>query len=369
VAARGHAGNSKAKKPTGASHRVGSSMPSDLRHVLCVISPKPLQPRGKPQSRKPRVADQDCPVLVAMEEILARHRKEKRDLQSKVTQKKKNATKKTRKGVNDECERLERELTEKQQAELQQSLPAEDPTGLTEGLQELSIRNEDEGLNGDAGSGANGDAVKAEQTSALPTSLPQSQPKKPNRQKARLARRAAEQEAQIAAAAEEAESLPDLREQEISAMKSQMAKLNLSETFIRPDGHCLFSACAHSMPPALLSSGRDLSKKEPYQNVRDAAARFMADHPDDFAAFLEEPLESYVQKIRDTAEWGGELELQAIARSYKVDINVLQADGRVEKISSQAAGSQDEDPLWLAYYRHSFGLGEHYNALRKKDKT
>jgi OTU domain-containing protein 6 len=23
--------------------------------------------------------------------------------------------------------------------------------------------------------------------------------------------------------------------------------------------------------------------------------------------------------------------------------------------------------IWLAYYRHSYGLGEHYNALFKKD--
>src|SRR5436305_7686462 len=53
-----------------------------------------------------------------MEELQARHRKEQRDLQSRITQKKKNASKKTRKGVNDECDALQQELLERQEAEL-----------------------------------------------------------------------------------------------------------------------------------------------------------------------------------------------------------------------------------------------------------
>ena len=101
----------------------------------------------------------------------------------------------------------------------------------------------------------------------------------------------------------------------------------------------------------------------PYQNVRYAAANFISQHPDDFEPFLEEPLPSYVKKIKETAEWGGQLELQAIARAYHIDINVLQADGRMEKIQSGDEGKGND--VWLAYYRHSFGLGEHYNALKK----
>ena len=53
-----------------------------------------------------------------MEELQTRHKKEQRDLQSRVTQKKKQASKKTRKGVNDECDRLEAELKERQASEL-----------------------------------------------------------------------------------------------------------------------------------------------------------------------------------------------------------------------------------------------------------
>jgi OTU domain-containing protein 6 len=300
-----------------------------------------------------------------MEEILARHRKEKRDLQAKITQKKKNATKKTRKGVNDECERLERELAEKQQAELEALEPAKE-TQIAESLEELAIDDASTMPNGESNT-APEDPGQANHLQ--PTPIDQPRQKKPNRQKARLARRAAEQEVEAAAAAEEASHLPNLREQEISAMKEQMQKLDLSETLIRPDGHCLFSACAHSMPLDLLVSRSGEVGKEPYQNVRYAAADFMASHPDDFAAFMEEPLDSYVRKIRDTAEWGGELELQAIARSFHVDINVLRANGQVEKIRSGSDDRDDAKPIWLAYYRHSFGLGEHYNALKKLQKS
>lgn len=310
-----------------------------------------------------------------MEELLVKHRREQRELQGRITSKKKNATKKTRKGVNAECESLERELHAKQQAEI----AALDTSDVADGVGGLSLNDEEErpapspDMDGNALRSTNGVAVKkvhfdtSTEQSPDPSSPPTSQGKKPNRQKARLARRAAEQEAQAVAAAEEAANLPDLRDQEMSAMKSQREKHGLEETLIRPDGHCLYSACAYGMDPDRVKKSGPYG--EPYQNVRAVAADFINQHPDDFSAFLEEPLDSYVKKIKDTAEWGGQLELQAIARAYNINIHVLQADGRVEEVSSDSATSDPSDDIWLAYYRHSFGLGEHYNALKKAEKT
>ena len=302
-----------------------------------------------------------------MEELLAKHRKEQRELQSRITQKKKNATKKTRKGVIDECDRLERVLAEQQQVEIADLAPQDSDNleaavaglALDEPAEELIVEAELESTEGQIN--LNGSEASSPQASDQPRQ------RKPNRQKARLARRAAEQEAQAAAAAQEAENLPDLREQEMTAMKQHMESRGLSETLIRPDGHCLFSACAYSMSPDQLSNSEP--NRAPYQSVRNAAGDFMASHPDDFAGFMEEPLESYVRKIRETAEWGGQLELQAIARSYHIDINVLQADGRVETISAGPDKAGETSTIWLAYYRHSFGLGEHYNALKKLVKS
>jgi OTU domain-containing protein 6 len=311
-----------------------------------------------------------------MEDLLARHRADRRDLQNKITSKKKNATKKTRKGVNDECENLERELKERHQTEINEL----DGTSLVDGAAALDLNGSQdtkEVLPEDRDSADNGTAnakhdqpdnpnkqVRFNATTtddASPTTNGEQTPaKKPSRQKARLARRAAEQASLAATAAEEAANLPDQRAQELSAMKDQQTKLGLVELFIRPDGHCLYSAIAHSLPA---EAG---AEKVGYQGVRLRTSKFIESHPDDFSAFLEEPLDVYVRKIRDTAEWGGQIELQAIARAYGVTIKVLQADGRIEEFESGAEGPADAaEEVWLAYYKHSFGLGEHYNALKK----
>ena len=90
---------------------------------------------------------------------------------------------------------------------------------------------------------------------------------------------------------------------------------------------------------------------------------YILDHKDEFQPFMEEPLISYVSKIERTAEWGGHLELVALAKSYKVEINVIQ-DGTTNKIEPENPG-EDTRKLWLAYYHHGYGLGEHYNSLRQ----
>jgi len=306
-------------------------------------------------------------LIPKMEEVLAGHQKEQRDLQARVTQKKKNATKKTRKGVNDECSKLERELEERQSAELK-ALNLESVTAEMDQLevndQSVETSNEEKERSEVAKETVETERVKDEpdiKISIASEQRSQNPPKKLNRQKARLARRVAEQEAQAAQAAEEAANLPNLREQEMAAIQQHLETHGLREISIRPDGHCLYSAVAAVLPAGKVSTMA--TDMKPYQVIRTSTASFISDHADDFVAFLEEPLETYVGKIKDTAEWGGQLELQAIARAYAVQINVLQADGRVEKIEPETKSG--EDPVWLAYYRHSYGLGEHYNALKK----
>jgi OTU domain-containing protein 6 len=101
-----------------------------------------------------------------------------------------------------------------------------------------------------------------------------------------------------------------------------------------------------------------------YLQVRHTTASYIASNPEQFEPFIEEPLEEYLHKIRDTGEWGGQLELSALANAYGLKIHVLQGSGRVETIDP-LAGEVGEKKVWLAYYRHGFGLGEHYNSLRK----
>lgn len=195
------------------------------------------------------------------------------------------------------------------------------------------------------------------------------QPRKRNRQKERLARRAAEQEAAVQEAQKEAANQPDQRAAEKAVLQKEFDSRGLAEKLIRPDGHCLFSAVADQLSLAGIPLGRDSETTEVkedlrYKLVRKEAAGYIETHPDDFVPFLDEPLEDYVHKIRDTAEWGGHLELLAVSKRYNVEICVLQ-NGAPQTIEPGIDGPSPVEKIWLAYYRHGFGLGEHYNSLRK----
>lgn len=330
-----------------------------------------------------------------VEQMQARHRKEAKDLQGRVTSKKKNATKKTRKGVNDECAEMERKMKERQAEELEGLVGgAQNDGGDTAQQQEGEEEGEDgrdDKTQGDLA--AKMRAMGVGDLAAKPPQQPSKPPdesgsgeaaqaggggagKKRNRQKERLARRAAEQEAAAEAAEQEAAGMTDHRGRERERMEGEFTRHGLEEHEIRPDGHCLFSAVADQLGqagvPLAAAAGEspgEAEKAEPgYKTVRRAAAGYIETRGDDFAGFLEEDLGSYVRKIRDTAEWGGQLELLALASVYGVDVCVVQ-DGRTEVIQPSGGGESKEGEerkkIWLAYYRHGYGLGEHYNSLRK----
>ncbi|PPJ54784.1 hypothetical protein CBER1_04061 [Cercospora berteroae] len=301
-----------------------------------------------------------------MEELQARHRKEQKDLQSRVTQKKKQASKKTRKAVNDECEQLERDLKDKQAREVAElngnAITDNEPSA--EELEKLTLQVDD-----DSSTEANGTSAGASSTTkpagSEETASAAGAGKKRNRQKDRLARRAAEQEEIARQAVEEAANLPDMKEQERMRMLESMKEHRLIEKEIRADGHCLYSAFADQLEQLDIPLDSEPGDKPTiaYKTVRAKAADYIQSHQDDFVPFLEESLPEYVHKVRDTGEWGGQLELMALAKTYSTNINVLQDFGRVEKF--EGATGKEVKTVWLGYYKHGFGLGEHYNSLRK----
>ena len=307
-----------------------------------------------------------------MEALQARHKKEQRDLQSQITQKKKSATKRTRKAINADCELLEECLRDKQNIEIAEldRVPATvevDSQGDTK-ADSSPLNYEDQHAQPQSNDAPHTSESHSISDASTPTTT---QTKKPNRAKARLARRAAEQEALVAQAVEEAANLPNPREKERLVIAAELRKRGFVEKEIRPDGHCLYSAVAdqldalgksRKMMTNVLETNND--KLPDYKVVRLAAADYIDRHPEDFEPFLDEPLHAYTQKIRGTAEWGGHLELLALACTYEVRISVLQGDGRVEELEPENTTGTDDATIWLAYYRHTFGLGEHYNSLR-----
>lgn len=305
-----------------------------------------------------------------MDDLQRKHRQEQKDLQSRITQKKKSATKKTRKGVNDECAELERQLKERQDAEIAGLDSHDQPEIVNSDISTVDCDDEPAILEKSKDINESFNEMSVSSTPAT-----NGHAKKPNRQKARLARRAAEQEAAAEEAEKEAADLPNLREKERNAMREAFEIRGLEEHEIRSDGHCLYAAVAdqleHSevgLKPRISinftnSTAQLKSATAGYKITRQVAAAYISQNPEYFSPFLEDPLDQYVTTIRDTGEWGGHLEILALAKAYGVDINVLQGDGKVEKI--QCGIDHEPRTLWLAYYRHSLGLGEHYNSLRK----
>jgi len=307
-----------------------------------------------------------------MDELRKKHRLEQKDLQSRIAQKKRSATKKTRKGVNDECAELERELQERQEVE-------SNACGSTESTSVPFEEEPSANVVEDKQSKTTDGIIDPLKTLSISTPAPTTNghAKKPNRQKARLARRAAEQETSAEQAQKEASDLPNLRDQERQTMQEAYASRGLKEHEIRSDGHCLYAAVADQLQHSrvglkpkgeLRDMGHDHHEapvSQTYKVTRQVAAAYISQNSDDFVPFLEEPLDAYVKTIVETGEWGGHLEILALAKAYGVDFNVLQGDGSVQTI--ECGLSDDHPELWLAYYRHSFGLGEHYNSLRQAD--
>jgi OTU domain-containing protein 6 len=299
--------------------------------------------------------------METQETMQSRHRKEQKDLQARITQKKKGATKKTRKGVNTECEELEQQLKERQKQE--RAAFSGEPAAAEED-DEPELDDPATGESTTQSNGLNGITELLEKTTVSETPSEDGQPRKRNRAKERLARRAAEQEAVIEEAKMEAANQPDQKAIEREILLREFKTRGLEEKLIRPDGHCLFSAVADQLSQVGIPLGEEGVKEgQGYKVVRKAAARYIEGHPDEFVPWLDEPLESYVDKIRDTAEWGGHLELLALAKTYKIEICVLQ-NGSAQTIEP-GENEKGAKKIWLAYYKHGFGLGEHYNSLRK----
>ncbi|KAK6359525.1 hypothetical protein TWF696_000680 [Orbilia brochopaga] len=354
-----------------------------------------------------------------MDDLLAAHRKQLRDLQSVITQKKKQATKKTRRGVNDECERLERDLKDKQAAELaalQQELNPSTTEGVLETdrtgqndepktettddelaskLQDSQIHDTDattaSPTNHERLASAATTAATTPNTTTADSNIDRSGGKKPNRQKARLARRAAHIEEIAAEAEKEAANQPNLRAVEAERMNQLFKEHSLLEVPIVPDGHCLYSAFAVGLEDAGISLSPESAQAHPaaetdantgdqqpasapgtgkqnrrgYTFTRRAAGSYIASHADEFIPFLDEDttVEEHVRKVTSSAEWGGQMELLALAKQYGVTVKIVQAQGVGVTAMNEEEGKKAD--VWLAYHRRGYGLGEHYNALRK----
>ncbi|WWC67034.1 uncharacterized protein I206_100941 [Kwoniella pini CBS 10737] len=182
------------------------------------------------------------------------------------------------------------------------------------------------------------------------------------------------------------------RLEEIQVISDACTSLGREIYEISPDGHCMFSAIAHQLAEIGILPSKD---SENYTVTRRAAAEFIFAHPDDFMPFLPsitgedsagatddgvitpEGFKKYCQLVAETGEWGGEPEIQALSRRFDVPIHVFQRGpptvvshgssgdafgGAMTPEQSMAAGDK---VVRISYHKRMYGLGEHYNSLRK----
>jgi len=106
-----------------------------------------------------------------------------------------------------------------------------------------------------------------------------------------------------------------------------------------------------------------------FTEIRRHTAQFMREHSAEFAPFVglepESPeFQEYCSKVESAivSEWGGQVELRAIASWLECPIHVYDSTAPL-LIMGEEFVSSTKIPLRVTYHRHYFSLGEHYNSV------
>jgi OTU domain-containing protein 6 len=73
---------------------------------------------------------------------------------------------------------------------------------------------------------------------------------------------------------------------------------------------------------------------------------------------------SYCKRVRDSKEWGRQMELRALADCLRVQILVHSAGVPALPMKADEAAAPTAEPvLNVSYHKHQYTLGEHYNSV------
>lgn len=297
-------------------------------------------------------AAQEEVTLSPMEQLLETHKEEQKQLTTKIIGLRKGvpkSDKRKKREVNSRIADLEYDLKKKHEEEIRVLKAKEaglDPDAVEE--------NADDGISLDR---LNELTLEEPIPSKTEPAAEQPKAKKVNKAKARIEKRNAEMERLRQEALKEAENTvhPGIVETEVITKKIVPMKLRIKQ--IGADGHCLYNAFSDQLK---IRYDETVSYKE----LRKSAAQYMRENPDDFTPFLyleDGNFDKYCNDIENTACWGGQLEIVALAKSRQVPVDVIQSDGPIIKICDDEY--PDKTPVKLAYHKHLFSLGAHYNSL------
>lgn len=73
--------------------------------------------------------------------------------------------------------------------------------------------------------------------------------------------------------------------------------------------------------------------------------------------------EEYCERVVSSADWGGQLELRALACALETPIHVFSAASDVIAMGHEFDAAGARPPLQLTYHLHYYTLGEHFNSV------
>ena len=127
------------------------------------------------------------------------------------------------------------------------------------------------------------------------------------------------------------------RDEEMAAINKQVEDKHLRVKVVAADGNCLYRAIAEQ----LAQTDAKMKSGSAYRIIRRKAANYLRDHADEFRFFLEDGVnyEAYCNQVEGSngfgncfglsLEWGGQLELRALALALQRPIHVYSADSPV----------------------------------------
>ncbi|XP_027791574.1 OTU domain-containing protein 6A [Marmota flaviventris] len=266
--------------------------------------------------------------------MIRRHHREKKELQARIQSMKNSvpkSDKKKRKQLLLDVARLEAEMEQRHQQELerfQENFPDNsDLDSITEDLAKMDLEN---------------------------------QPPRVSRAQKRRERRAAlERDSLERIAKAEMEHMASFRREEEKKVAAILESKNLEMKDIPADGHCMYRAIQDQLAFSMT-----------VESLRCRTAEYMQKHVDDFLPFFSDPetggtytrddFLSYCENIKRSASWGGQLELRALSHILQMPIKVIQADSPIIVIGEE----YKKKPLILVYLHYACNLGEHYNSVK-----
>ena len=158
------------------------------------------------------------------------------------------------------------------------------------------------------------------------------------------------------------------RQVEADLITAQLARHGLKIKDIPSDGHCMYHAVADQMKQKELTVTEEMAR---FDYLRKLTSEYMRAHEDDFVPFMaldegvDDAFTTYCDRVASTADWGGQLELRALACALRTPIEVFSAEADVLVMGAEF-GNEDREStskLQLTYHLHYYALGEHFNSV------